>query len=130
MSPVIGFPDPRGAPVPVLPRNSEKLKTFMAEHTGKLMKFNFTYVGKVKSSGPSLRETREKRPLGRDPDRRWRYRHTSVKLFWSQPMVPWTLVAAHECAASQSMDPWAATKKAFHYRERKIRRNMLTTNPM
>ena len=42
------------------------------------------YVGKVKSSQPSLRETRDKRPSGRYPDRSWCHLHTSVKLFWSQ----------------------------------------------
>ena len=35
---------------------------------------------------PSLRETQDKQPLGRDPKRSWCHCHTSVKLFWSQPM--------------------------------------------
>ena len=54
------------------------------------------YEGKVKSSQPSLRETRDNLPLGRDPDRGWCHRHTSVlaKLFWSQFMAPWTSAAA------------------------------------
>ena len=32
----------------------------------------------------------DKLPLGRDPDRSQRHRHSSVKLSWSQPMDPWT----------------------------------------
>ena len=35
---------------------------------------------KVKSSRPSLRKTRDKRPLSRDPDTSWCEDHTSVKL--------------------------------------------------
>jgi hypothetical protein len=35
-------------------------------------------------------ETWENCPLSRDPDRCWCHHHTSVKLCWSQPMVPWT----------------------------------------
>ena len=38
------------------------------------------YESKVKSSRHSLRETRDKRPLGRDSDRSWCHRHTNVKL--------------------------------------------------
>ena len=52
-------------------------------------------------------ETRDKGPLGRDPDRSSCHLHTSVKPFWSQPMAPWILAAAYECAAAQ-------TKKALH----------------
>ena len=33
------------------------------------------YEGKLKSSRPSLRETRDKRPLSRDPVRSWCHRH-------------------------------------------------------
>ena len=47
------------------------------------------YEGKVKSSRPSSRETRDKQPLGRDRDRSW-YHRASVKFSWSQPMDPWT----------------------------------------
>ena len=32
--------------------------------------------------------------MGRDPDRSWRHRHTSVKLFWSQPRATWISAAA------------------------------------
>ena len=68
-----------------------------------IKKFNldlFYYVlnmheGKVKSSQPSLHETRDKRLLGRDPDKSCSHRHTSVKLFW--------------------LETWAATKKALHW---------------
>ena len=47
-------------------------------------------------------------------DRSCCHLHTSEKHFWLQPMAPWTLAAAYECAVAQSMDPWAATKKALH----------------
>ena len=42
------------------------------------------YEGKVKSSSLAYnrRETRNKRPLGRDPDWGWCHRHISVKLFF------------------------------------------------
>jgi hypothetical protein len=59
-------------------------------------------------------ESRNKWPLRRDPDRNWCHLHTSVKLFGLQPMAPWTTAAAYKCAAAQSMDPWAVTKKALH----------------
>ena len=44
----------------------------------------------MKSFRASLRETLDKRPLGRDPDKGCCHRQTSVKLFWSQAMAPWT----------------------------------------
>ena len=59
------------------------------------------------------RESRDKRSLGRDPDRSWSHLRTSVKLLWSQLMAQWVSAAAYECAAAQSMDPCAATKKAL-----------------
>ena len=71
-------------------------------------------VWKVSDLANNLCETWDKRPLDRNPDRSWCHLHTSVKLYWSQPMAPWTSVVAYECAAAQSMDPWAATKKALH----------------
>ena len=58
------------------------------------------HEGKVKSSQSSLCEIRGKQPLCRDPDRGWcHHHHTSIllKLFWSQPMAPWTSVSAYEC---------------------------------
>ena len=81
----------------------------------------------LKVRGPTLpydrRETRDKLPLGRDPDRSWRHRHTSIiiiiiiisiiiiiiiillLLFLSwNPIAQWTSAAAYECAAAQSMD--------------------------
>ena len=73
-----------------------------------------TYEGGLKTSRPSLSETRDKRPLGRDPDRSWCHLHTSLKLFCSQLMAPWISVTAYECAAAQSMDSRTATKKDFH----------------
>ena len=39
------------------------------------------------------------------------HHRTSIKLFLSRPMAPWTSAAANECAAAQSVDPWAAIKK-------------------
>ena len=51
----------------------------------------------MKISRLSLRETRDKRPLGRDPDRSWCHRHTTSIL---PPM---------------SMESWTATKKALSY---------------
>ena len=55
---------------------------------------------KVLSLAYNRCETRDKWSLGRDPDRSWCYLHTRVKLFWSQPMAPWTLAAANECYSS------------------------------
>jgi len=43
-------------------------------------------------------------------------------------MALWASVAAYECAAAPSMDPWVATKVALLYRECEIRRNMLIAN--
>ena len=57
----------------------------------------FNYEGKVKSSRPSLRETREKRPLGMESDWSWCHRHTTsmITLLLSQPMAPWAWAAAY-----------------------------------
>ena len=51
----------------------------------------------MKSSQSRLCETRDKRPLGSDPDRSWCHRYTksTKKFFWSQPMVPWASAAAY-----------------------------------
>ena len=45
------------------------------------------YEGKVKSFRPSLRKTRDKRPLGRVPNWNWCYRHITnmIKHCWSRP---------------------------------------------
>ena len=52
------------------------------ENEGKNVERSFLlYEGKVKSSWPILRETRVKRPLGRDPDRSWCHRNTSVNTY-------------------------------------------------
>ena len=57
------------------------------------------YEDKLKNSRPSLRETLNKRPLGRDPDRSWCHRHTTsmMERFWLQPLTPWdaTKTALH-----------------------------------
>ena len=76
--------------------------------------YNETYrytrvVWKVSDLAYNQQEIQAKRLLGWDPDRSWCHLHTSLKLFWSWPMAPWTSAA---CAAAQSMDPWAAIKKA------------------
>ena len=84
----------------------DKNKTY--QNTSLILKL---YKGKVKSSRPSLYKIRDKRPLGRDPDRSWCHRHTSVKFFWSQPMAPWTRAEAY--SYMMSMEPWAATEKAL-----------------
>ena len=28
--------------------------------------------------------------MSRDPDKNWCHRYTRIKVFWSQPMIPWT----------------------------------------
>ena len=55
------------------------------------------YEGKVKTSQPSLCETRDKWLLGQETDRSWCHRHTRnmIKFFWSQPLVPWALAATY-----------------------------------
>ena len=77
-------------------------------------KVEYERMGKSSSLAYNRRETRDKRPLGRDTDRSWCHLRTSVKVFWSQSMVSWTSAAVNECAVAQSMDPWAANKKAVH----------------
>ena len=67
----------------------------------------------ISSLAYNRREIRDKRPLGRGPDRSWCHLHT-IKLSWSLPVVSWTSATAYECAAARSMDPLAATKKALH----------------
>ena len=88
------------------------------EHGLKVRGWNVKTIheGKMKSSSLAynLHESWDKRSLGRNPDRSWCHLHTSVKLFSLQPMTPWTFLAAYERAATQSMDPWTATKKALH----------------
>ena len=55
------------------------------------------YEGKMKSSRTCQRETRNKRPLGRESDMSWCHRYTTsmIKLFWSQPMGPYASAAAY-----------------------------------
>ena len=59
-------------------------------------KYNTRARWKVKSFRFSVRKTRDKRPLGRDPDWNWSRRHTTtmIKIFWLQPMAPWASAAA------------------------------------
>ena len=69
----------------------------------------------MKSSRPSLLETRDKQLLRRDPDRRWYHCHTSVKLSWSQLMDPWTEWQHTHMLQPMSIESWAATKKVLNY---------------
>jgi hypothetical protein len=50
--------------------------------------------------------------LANAPDMNRCHLHTSLKLYCSRSMAPWISAAAYECAAAQSMDPWASIKKA------------------
>ena len=70
---------------------------------------------KCSISAYNQRETGEKRPLGRDPDRSWCHLHTSVKHFWAQSMAPWLSAAAYECAAAQSWDLWQISSLSFFF---------------
>ena len=62
---------------------------------------------KVKSSSLAYnrRETRDKRPLGRDPDRSWCHLHTNVKLSLSQLMDTWTERQDTPMLPPMSMEP-------------------------
>jgi hypothetical protein len=62
-------------------------------------------VWKVSDLAYNKWETRDKRLLGRDPDRSRCHLHTSLKLFSSRPMAPWTSATAYERVVAQSMDP-------------------------
>ena len=63
---------------------------------------------------PSLRETRDKWLLGRDPDKSWCHRHTSVKFSWSKPMDPWSERQHTRMLPPMSREPCAATKKVLY----------------
>ena len=67
--------------------------------------------GVLKSFRPSLHETRDKYPLSRDQDRNCYHR---VKLSSSQPLAPWIERQHTHMVPPMSMEPLAATKKAFH----------------
>ena len=71
------------------------------------------YEGGLKSSSLAYnrRETRDKLPLGKEPDWSRCNLHTRLKLFGSRSMATWISSAAYECAAAQSMHPWTAIKK-------------------
>ena len=49
-------------------------------------------------------ETRDNQQFGRDLDRDWCHRHTSIKLSWSQPMDQWVGAAA-QCPWSHGLWP-------------------------
>ena len=53
--------------------------------------------GQSKSSWPSLHETWDKQPLGRDPDRSWCHRHTTnmIKIFGHNPWLHGHMTAAY-----------------------------------
>ena len=73
--------------------------------------------GQGESSRPSLRETRDKRPLGWDPDRSWCDRHTTeydkAFLFAAHDSIDW--VAAHSYAAADFLGAMATTKNGLHW---------------
>ena len=71
--------------------------TVMINTPQKCYEMSIIYEGKVKSSRPSLRETRDKRPLGRGPDRSWCHSHTSVQLSWSKSM-DWKAAHSYDAA--------------------------------
>ena len=70
---------------------------------------------KSSSLAYNRRETRDKPPLGRDPDKSWCHLPTSVKLPWSQPTDRRTERQHTRTLPPMSMEPWAATKKALHW---------------
>jgi hypothetical protein len=67
------------------------------------------YEDKVKSSSLAYnrRETRDKRPLGRDSDRSWCHLHTSVNCFgrssWIHELSGSTFVCCHRCLWSHGL---------------------------
>ena len=78
------------------------------------------YEGKVKSSSLAYNrlETRDKRSLGKDSDYSWCYLHASVKLFWLQPMAPWTWIYGlrpkelyHTCSSCPGSYPTARVSR-------------------
>ena len=70
--------------------------------------------GEVLGIAYNRRETRDKWPFGRDPDRGWCYSHTSEKFSWLQPMDPWTERQHTRKLLPISMEPWAVTKEVLH----------------
>ena len=81
----------------------ENCNSYFQSRLGVVTIFNWR---RYKRPGRNRRETRDKRQLDRESDRSWCHLHTSVKLFWSQSMAPWTSAAA-----------WTMTKKALHQRD-------------
>ena len=59
---------------------------------------NSSYEGSLKIYRPSVRETRDKWPLGRESDRSWCHRHIKsvIPPFWSLSMAPCAPAAAYE----------------------------------
>jgi hypothetical protein len=55
------------------------------------------------------RDTRGKWPLARNPVRSWWHCHTSLKLFWPQPMDPWTT------GSQLRGDMWSACRISSRY---------------
>ena len=70
-------------------------------------------VWKVSDLAYNLRETQDKRPLGKDPDRSWCHRHTPVKLSGSQHMDPWTERLHTRMLPSMPLESWAANKQLY-----------------
>ena len=49
----------------------------------------------INSEQCGICDTWGKWPLARNLDRSWWHRHTSLKIFWPQPLAPWTTDTHH-----------------------------------
>jgi hypothetical protein len=67
---------------------------------------------KCSSLAYNRRETRDKRPLGRDPERTCCHLYSRVN-FLAAAHGSMYIGAVYECAVARSMDPRAGTKKAL-----------------
>ena len=86
------FPDGATCSQREVKDNSASLDVTCGEHVEYRSRWLLdNYEGKMKSARRSLRKTRDKLPLGRDPDRSCCHLHTNVKLSWSQPMDTWVV---------------------------------------
>ena len=45
---------------------------------------------KISNKLNKITPNKGKWPLARNPDKSWWHRHTSLNLFWPQPIAPWT----------------------------------------
>ena len=76
------------------------------------LRVNKSAVWKVSDLTYNLRDIRDKQLFAGNSDRSRCHLYTSLKLFWSRHMAPWTMAAAYECSAAQFMSPWTAMKEA------------------